>query len=140
MFGGGDLTSAIEYAQSHGGGTIAVSGQQGASSSIIAGENVAGIGGFSGRESEVSIDWLADRVESGAIRWVSTGGGMGGMRDGRTGSTTAMAAVQQACEPVTLDSASTDTSTPVSMSTATSGSTATLYDCKGHASELRTAV
>lgn len=142
MFGGGDLTSALEYTASSGGGTLAVSGQQGASNAIIEGYSVAGIGGFSGRESEVSAAWLADRVESDAIRWVSTGGGMGGMRDSRTGSTTVMSAVQQACTAVTLDSNSTnagDSSQADNQSTAGASSSATLFDCRGHASELRAA-
>ncbi len=39
--------------------------------SIIArGANVVGIGGFSGRESEVSRSWLAEEVRAGKIRWV----------------------------------------------------------------------
>ena len=52
---GGDsqaLTQALAYVAAHGGGTIAVSSQTGASTAIItSGANVAGIGGFSGRES-----------------------------------------------------------------------------------------
>jgi hypothetical protein len=52
---GGDtaqLTAAVKYARAHGGGTIAVSSQQGAAATIIeSGTDVAGIGGFSGRES-----------------------------------------------------------------------------------------
>ena len=64
-------SSDFEYA--HGSGTIAVSSQQGAASQIISsGANVAGIGGFSGRESVVSVSWLANAVQSGQIRWVLT--------------------------------------------------------------------
>jgi hypothetical protein len=80
---------------------------------------VAGIGGFSGRESAVSVSWLADAVQSGRIRWVLTtdGGGSGGPgNDGRTGATTAMSAVQQACTPVTSISG--------------------LYDCQGQSTNL----
>src|SRR5204863_4253960 len=84
MFGGdgASLTTALRYVQQHGGGTIGVSSQTAASSQIIAsGAKVAGIGGFSGRESEVSVKWLADAVSSGRIRWIlvdSAGGGPGG--------------------------------------------------------------
>ena len=59
-FGGNaNLTQAVAYAKAHGGGTIAVSSQQGASSAVIDGVNVVAIGGFSGRESQVSTAWLA---------------------------------------------------------------------------------
>src|SRR6185437_3702259 len=107
------------------GGTIAVSSQSGASASIItSGADVAALGGFSGRESEVSITWLADAVRAGKIRWVLTDGSGGGMaRDGRTGSSIVMAAVAQTCTPV---------SSAASSSTTTSG----LYDCQGKADAL----
>jgi hypothetical protein len=98
----GENTSSISevanYVQAHGGGTIGVSSQQGASASIISSDaKVAGIGGFSGRESEVSVQWLAQAVQSGRIRWVlvDSSGGMG-FQDGRIGASKVMAAVQQA--------------------------------------------
>jgi 4-amino-4-deoxy-L-arabinose transferase-like glycosyltransferase len=130
-FGGdsGSVTEAVSYVRSHGGGTIAVSGQQGASSAIIAsGADVAGIGGFSGRESQVSATWLADAIRAGRIRWVIAdgGGGVGGGRDGRVGSRDAMALVAETCRAVSLSSSS---------STSTSGAT-TLYDCQGRADAL----
>ncbi|HST38058.1 MAG TPA: glycosyltransferase family 39 protein [Conexibacter sp.] len=120
MFGGdADLTEALTYVNANGGGTIGVSSQQGAATSIIqSGASVAGIGGFSGRESEVSIDWLANAVERGEIRWVlvsDTGGGMGGS-DGRTGATTAMDAAAQVGTETTVDG---------------------LYDLQGQADALR---
>ncbi len=98
MFGGNaNLTEALAYAKSHGGGTIGVSSQQGASDAIIrSGSDVAALGGFSGRESEVSATWLAQAVKDGRIRYVltdGTGGGMG--NDGRVGSSALMAVVQR---------------------------------------------
>lgn len=122
--GGQDLTSAIETAEENGGGNIAVSGQQAASSSIISAQGgsdvgVVALGGFSGRESEVSAEWLASRVESGDIRWVvadETGGGF--PADGRTGSSELMAAVSEVCEPVETASGSA------------------IYDCEGQAAAL----
>jgi hypothetical protein len=73
-----------------------------------------------GRESEVGTEWLADRVADGTIRWVLTGGQDDGMRpDGRTGSSTVMAAVAATCEPV----AGVDG----------------LYDCSGAAAALAAA-
>jgi 4-amino-4-deoxy-L-arabinose transferase-like glycosyltransferase len=121
MFGGdtSSLASAVSYAKQHGGGTIAVSSQSAAAGSLItSGADVAAIGGFSGRESEVSVAWLADAVQAGRIRWVVTSGaGPGGMRDSRAGSTTAMTAVAAACTSVSqVDS---------------------LYDCSQSASALR---
>ena len=86
----------MRYVRAHGGGTIAVSSQQGASSAIIAsGADVAGIGGFSGRESQVSVTWLAQAIRDGRIRWViADGGGLGGGgNDGRVGSRDAMTLV-----------------------------------------------
>jgi 4-amino-4-deoxy-L-arabinose transferase-like glycosyltransferase len=102
-FGGNsNLTEAVTYVRSHGGGTIAVSSQTSASSPIISsGADVAALGGFSGRESEVSVQWLADAVRDGRIRWVLTGGdgGFGG-NDGRVGASTVMAAVEQVGQQV----------------------------------------
>jgi hypothetical protein len=118
----------VTYVKQHGGGTIAVSSQSSAASAIISGDvEVAGIGGFSGRESEVSASWLAQEVAVGKIRWVvadQSGTGFGGLPgDTRTGSKTAMAAVSEACRKVTL-----------------SGSSAgTLYDCRGRAAALASA-
>jgi len=123
-FGGQDLTTALDYVDAHGGGTLAVSSQSTAASAIIADHaNVAGIGGFSGEESDVSTSWLAAEVRDGHIRWVlasSSGGSPFG--GGRVGATHAMAAVRSAC-------------VAVSSSTSTSGLT-DLYDCAGRASAL----
>jgi 4-amino-4-deoxy-L-arabinose transferase-like glycosyltransferase len=75
MFGGEDLTSVLEYTEAHGGGTIAVDSQSGAAASIIEeGAEVAGIGGFSGKESSVSAEWLEERIEAGEISWIYTSG------------------------------------------------------------------
>jgi 4-amino-4-deoxy-L-arabinose transferase-like glycosyltransferase len=92
MFGGEDLTSVLEYTEAHGGGTIAVDSQSGAAASIIeSGAEVAGIGGFSGKESSVSAAWLEERIESGAITWIYTSGLGGGTSGGATmGGTSAV--------------------------------------------------
>jgi hypothetical protein len=115
----------LSYVKQHGGGTIAVSSQSGAASAIITkGVNVAGIGGFSGRESDVSVAWLAGEVRAGKIRWVlgeqagtQRTGGPGLPGDTRAGSKAAMTAVAKACKKVTL-------------------STSALYDCQGRAAHL----
>ena len=86
--GPGDATSeslvkAVRYAKTHGGGTVAVASQSEAAPLVIDGDDVAGIGGFSGRESETNAAWLAQEVRAGHIRWVLTtssgpGGGLAG--------------------------------------------------------------
>jgi 4-amino-4-deoxy-L-arabinose transferase-like glycosyltransferase len=127
-FGGDNagLTQAVAYSRSHGGGAIAVSSQSGAAGTIIqSGADVAGIGGFSGRESQVSTAWLADAVRSGRVRWVLTSGdgGFGG-NDGRVGSSQVMAAVAAVGRKVTIS---------------TGSSTTTLYDLSGRADALAAA-
>jgi 4-amino-4-deoxy-L-arabinose transferase-like glycosyltransferase len=93
---GSSLTAVSKYVKAHGGGTVAVSSQQGAAASIIQSRTrVAGIGGFSGRESEVSVKWLANAVQSGRIRWVLADGNSGGFQDGRVGASKLMAAVEK---------------------------------------------
>jgi 4-amino-4-deoxy-L-arabinose transferase-like glycosyltransferase len=104
---GGDTSSlaeAVAYAQANGGGTIAVSSQSGAAGQLItAGADVAAIGGFSGRESEVSLEWLAQAVKDGRIRYVLTDGANGPPNDGRTGSSEVMAAVQEVGTPTGVE-------------------------------------
>jgi hypothetical protein len=130
MFGGSsNLTQVLAYTKANGGGTVAVSSQQGASDAIIHSDaDVAGIGGFSGRESEPSVSWFAQEVRDGDIRWVLSGGQMGGMGgDGRAGSDAVMTAVGDVC-----------TAIPSSAYEGTSSSSdATgLYDCRGKAGAL----
>jgi 4-amino-4-deoxy-L-arabinose transferase-like glycosyltransferase len=138
---GESLSGVLSYTKRHGGGTLAVSSQSGAASSIISNNAaVAGIGGFSGRESEVSVAWLAREVGAGKIRWVlvdGLGGSGGGPRlpgDARTGSRTALAAVASACRKVTLP-AGTLTGARASALPGANG-TGALYDCSGRAAAL----
>ena len=138
--GGSVSSSMLIYVREHGGGTIAVASQSNAASSILSqGADVAGIGGFSGRESDVSVAWLAEEVGMGKIRWVleeqgSTGTARGVPGDTRTGSKTAMKAVAQACVAVTLASSGSG-----SGASSTSSSAATLYDCQGRVPALASA-
>jgi 4-amino-4-deoxy-L-arabinose transferase-like glycosyltransferase len=112
------LTEALAYARRHGGGTLAVSSQSGAASQVIAsGRDVAALGGFSGRETQVSVSWLADAVADGRIRWVLTDGNGGGLpQDGRVGARDVMAAAAEVGTPTSVDG---------------------LYDLSGHAQDLR---
>jgi 4-amino-4-deoxy-L-arabinose transferase-like glycosyltransferase len=144
----------LAYVKAHGGGTIAVSSQSSAATAIVAsGAKIAGIGGFSGRESDVSVVWLAGEVRAGSIRWVLAeqsggqargGGGLPG--DTRAGSKAAMAAVAKACRKVTLTTGSTATAAGAGgvaqgfAGAGTSGSAASsLYDCQGRAGALANA-
>jgi hypothetical protein len=130
---GGDsagLTQALHYVSRHGGGTIAVASQSGAAATIISSDaRVAGIGGFSGRESEVSATWLADAVRSGRVRWVlAAGNGFGAGNDGRVGSSKVMAAVAKVGRRVSISTGG-----------ASSTTTVTLYDLSGRADALAAA-
>jgi 4-amino-4-deoxy-L-arabinose transferase-like glycosyltransferase len=128
-FGGDNamLTAAIRYAKAHGGGTIGVSSQSSAAEAILSSDgDVAGLGGFSGRESSVTVKWLASEVAAGRLRWIIADSNQG-MRlpgDTRTGSQTAMDAVAKSCKAVTLK---------------TSSGTATMYDCSGSAAAISAA-
>jgi 4-amino-4-deoxy-L-arabinose transferase-like glycosyltransferase len=124
---GGDsasLTAAIRYVEQHGGGAIGVSSQSRAAEAIVSSSaNVAGLGGFSGRESSVSATWLAQVLAAGRLRWVIVDGTQtGGLPgDTRTGSQATMNIVASTCRRVALS---------------TSGSTVTMYDCQGRAAAI----
>jgi 4-amino-4-deoxy-L-arabinose transferase-like glycosyltransferase len=124
MFGGEDLSSVLDYTEVHGGGTIAVDSQSGASASIIeGGAEVAGIGGFSGKESTVSAEWLEERIADGDVTWIYTsglGGGTIGGGDTRTGSESAIDTVVESC--AAIDSSAYGSSSE-------SAGSGTLYRC-----------
>jgi len=128
------IDKVLGYVRAHGGGTIAVASQSSAAAAIVA-ENadVAGIGGFSGRESDVSVSWLAQEVSSGKIRWVlaePTVGVGGPPGDSRVGAKPAMMAVVRACLKV---SRFASTTAPTEAATRAA---ITLYDCRGRAPQL----
>ncbi len=120
------LGAAIAYARAHGGGTIGVASQSSAAAAIISDDaDVAGLGGFSGRESSVSTDWLAAQVRVGRLSWVipqdASGPRLPG--DSRPGSTSAFAAVARACRPIKLGSSGTSQAV-------------TIYGCRGAATAI----
>jgi 4-amino-4-deoxy-L-arabinose transferase-like glycosyltransferase len=129
------LRAAIRYAEAHGGGAIGVASQSTAASAILSDHaNVAGLGGFSGRESSVSVSWLAEEVRAGHLRWVvveSTGFRLPG--DTRSGSQRAMTAVTKACRAIRLSGART---AGISSAGASTSSAQTIYDCAGRAAAL----
>lgn len=109
----------IEYVDSHGGGTIGVESQSSAAVSILDDNaNVAGLGGFSGRESSVTAQWIAMEVKDGRLRWIVGGdSGFGSPGDTRTGSEAAFSIVEKACPSVTVDGTK-------------------LYDCAGRSAAI----
>jgi hypothetical protein len=127
MFGGdsASLTAAEQYVSQHGGGEIGVSSQSTAATAILDGyTNVAGLGGFSGRESSVTASWIAMEVREGRLRWViddgtSQGAGLPG--DSRTGSQAAIDVVAKTCPAVTLSS---------------NGANGRMYDCLGRSAAI----
>jgi len=142
-FGGAVGKEIVEYVKAHGGGTIAVSSQSSAAQSILAeGADVAGIGGFSGRESDVSVSWLAEEVREGRISWVlgegsaSTGGGFGARGapgDSRQGSRKAIAAAEKVCTRVSVGSGSQGEDEGTALG---GGGSTVLYDCRGRSAAL----
>jgi 4-amino-4-deoxy-L-arabinose transferase-like glycosyltransferase len=137
MFGGEDLTSILVYTEANGGGTTAVDSQSGASAAIIEeGAEVAGIGGFSGKESSVSAAWLEERIADGDIAWIYTsgsGGGVGGATGGaggdtRTGSESAIDTVVESCTAISSSAYGSSASESTESTEAGSGN-GTLYKC-----------
>jgi 4-amino-4-deoxy-L-arabinose transferase-like glycosyltransferase len=119
------LNAAIRYARAHGGGTIGVSSQSTAAAVILSADaNVAGLGGFSGRESSVTAAWIATEVRDGRLRWVIDDAAQDfrARGDTRTGSAVAMAVVAKTCRPVTVRTSQ--------------GVSVTMYDCKGRAAAI----
>ncbi len=120
VFGGDNsaLQQVVAYAKANGGGTIGVSSQSTAASAILnSGADVAGLGGFSGRESQITLSWLADQIQAGKLHWIYVDGG--GLRnDGRTGADDVMTAVEQYGQATSIDG---------------------LYDVSGAAAALRAA-
>jgi 4-amino-4-deoxy-L-arabinose transferase-like glycosyltransferase len=123
---GGDsatLNAAVKYAQTHGGGTVGVSSQSSAAAAILSSDaNVAGLGGFSGRESSVTASWIAMEVKTGRLRWVIVDNqGFSARGDTRQGSQAAMDVVAKVGKAVTIK---------------TSSGNITMYDLKGRAAAI----
>jgi 4-amino-4-deoxy-L-arabinose transferase-like glycosyltransferase len=130
-FGGGfsgdttSLKAAVRYVEAHGGGTIGVESQSSAAELILSSNaNVAGLGGFSGRESSVSARWIAMEVRSGKLSWLLFSGTQdGGFRgDTRSGSEAAFKVVERVARKVIF--------------TTSSGTTVTLYHLTGSANAI----
>jgi 4-amino-4-deoxy-L-arabinose transferase-like glycosyltransferase len=115
------LTAAVGFVQEHAGGTLIVSSQSSAATAILASDaGVAGIGGFSGNETQISTAWFAREVAAGKIRYVLVDSTSStGISDGRIGASEIMALVKRVGTRVS--------------------SVSGLYDLHGKASELAAA-
>ena len=90
----------IVFVKAHGRGPIGVSSQSNAANGIICQHyDVVGLGGFSGRETDPSISWFVDQINSGRLRWIYNEGAnnFGAASDNRAGDTAILDAVVKAC-------------------------------------------
>jgi 4-amino-4-deoxy-L-arabinose transferase-like glycosyltransferase len=96
------LDRALAYARRHGGGAVAVPRQSGAAAWLITlrAADVVGIGGFSGRETQVTTGWLAGAVRAGKVRYALANRASTRPQGGRIGAADVLAAVRVAGKPV----------------------------------------
>ena len=98
------------------------------SATIIAGDSVMAVGGFSGSDQTMSQERLAQLVERGELRFVKSGGGFGGFGGLGGGNTVTTSVVPQVCSPVSASNWGGDARTSTG-----------LYDCQGQADAIRNA-
>jgi 4-amino-4-deoxy-L-arabinose transferase-like glycosyltransferase len=131
-FGGGssDIAAALKYAEAHGAASrfaLIVSSEQEASSYVVKGENVAAMGGFTGRETVLTSSYLSSLVRSGQARYFLLGGSGGFGPGGQSNAATSL--IESTCTAVSSSAWS-------SSSTSSGG---TLYDCVGKADAIASA-
>jgi 4-amino-4-deoxy-L-arabinose transferase-like glycosyltransferase len=126
--GSSDLTAALDYVESHGATSrfgLVVSSEQEAATAVIAGEPVAAMGGFTGRETVLTADYLARLIRNREARYFLLGSG-GGFAGPRGSNNAAVSTIESACRVV-----------PASEWAGTAGSSrSTLYDCAGSADAI----
>jgi 4-amino-4-deoxy-L-arabinose transferase-like glycosyltransferase len=130
------LRVVIAYVKAHGGGTIAVSSQSNAANAILAqNADIAGLGGWSGRESEPTVAWLAEEVLVGHLRWIYNqgNGNFGAPNDNRPGSTPVMDAAAEVCKRDVTSRGAHPLTVPAFLDGVAH---AGLYDCQGKGSAL----
>jgi 4-amino-4-deoxy-L-arabinose transferase-like glycosyltransferase len=120
------LRVALDHVRRHGGGTLAVKSQDQAAPAIIdADADIAGLGGYNGGQSDVTVPWFAGMVRSGRLRWVLMNG-RPVIRPGRpVGANKALRAVAASCRRVRLTAFRR-----------VDARAAALYDCRGRALAL----
>jgi 4-amino-4-deoxy-L-arabinose transferase-like glycosyltransferase len=130
------LARIVRFVKRHGGGTIAISSQSDAAKAIIKQDaDVAGLGGWSGRESDPTVAWFASEVSGGHVRWVYSEGlaNFNVAADGRVGDTAVLEAATRICVRI-------DTTTGFRIrrrfSHAEFEYTPALFDCAGRGAAL----
>jgi hypothetical protein len=127
------LTTALKYVESHGATKrfgLIVQSEQEAATAVIAGEPVASLGGFTGRETVSTNSYLARLISRHEARYFLLGGQSGVGGPGGT-SNAAVSTITSICKAVSV--------TTSSASGASSGGSATLYDCAGKAEAIASA-
>jgi 4-amino-4-deoxy-L-arabinose transferase-like glycosyltransferase len=130
--GGGstDIAAALKYVESHGATSrfaLIVSSEQEAASDVVKGENVAAMGGFTGRETVLTSSYLSSLVRSGQARYFLLGGSGGFGPDGQSNAATSL--IESTCTAVSSSA----------WSSGSSSSGSTLYDCAGKADAIASA-
>jgi 4-amino-4-deoxy-L-arabinose transferase-like glycosyltransferase len=134
-FGGGtastaSISAALSYVESHGATRrfgLIVQNEQEAAAAVIAGEPVASLGGFTGRETVLTSSYLARLITRHEARYFLLGGQAGAGGPGGT-SNAAVSTITSICKAVTITSSTSGS--------ASSGASATLYDCAGKAKAI----
>ena len=134
-FGGGtastaSITAALKYVESHGATSrfgLIVQNEQEAATAVIAGEPVASLGGFTGRETVLTNSYLARLIARHEARYFLLGGQSGVGGPGGT-SNAAVSTITSICKAVSI--------TGSTAGSASSGASATLYDCAGKAKAI----
>ncbi len=115
--GGGGTAEALSWAEAHEPGTrwsLIVASEEEAAPFVVAGDRVAAMGGFTGRETVIAPSRLAAIVRSGEARWFL----LGAPRSFTGQVNASIALIESACTP-----------------TGTYGGS-TLYDCAGAADAI----
>lgn len=139
--GGGDtsLAAALAWAKADDPGvtfTIIVNSEQEAAPLIIAGESVAAMGGFTGRETVLAPRLLADLVASGRARYFY----LGEVRSLGARGNASIDLVRSVCAPVAIGDGAGGTGDDDrgdGLADPRRGSGSVLYDCAGQEGALR---
>ena len=121
------ITAALKYVESHGATKrfgLIVQNEQEAAAAVIAGEPVASMGGFTGRETVLTNSYLARLISRHEARYFLLGGQTGTGGPGGT-SNAAVSTITSICKAVSTTTLST--------------SSGTLYDCAGKAAAIANA-
>lgn len=96
-----EIAQVLRYIRHHGGGTLGVRSQKEAEPAIIAsGARIAGLGGYSGQESEPTVRWFADIVRANTVRWVLFNGHLHDVAGHRVGAKPVLRAVAATCRRI----------------------------------------